>query len=90
MKRFFKYFIFLGTALDSGKKGELLVKGPQVTRRYYNRPEETEDAFLDGWFRTGDIGYCNKDGLFFITDRLKELIKVSVLQLIQNFQSLYI
>lgn len=65
--------------MDLREKGEILAKGPQVTRGYYNRPEETNNAFLDGWLRTGDIGYCNNDGNIFITDRLKELIKVSII-----------
>lgn len=67
-----------------GEEGELLVKGPNVTRGYFNMPEETERAFMDGWFRTGDIGYCNVDGFIFITDRLKELIKVSCSVLINK------
>lgn len=60
-----------------GEEGELIVKGPNVTSGYFNRPEETEKAFMDGWFRTGDVGYCDEDGYFSITDRIKELIKVS-------------
>lgn len=53
------------------------MQGPQVMKKYHNRPEETENSFKDGWFKTGDIGFYNKNGYFFITDRLKELIKVN-------------
>ncbi|XP_074030495.1 uncharacterized protein [Leptinotarsa decemlineata] len=69
-----------GTPLGPNQTGELLVKGPQVMRGYHNRPEETKNAFLDGWFKTGDIAYYNDKRLVFITDRLKELIKVKGFQ----------
>ncbi|CAG9822644.1 unnamed protein product [Phaedon cochleariae] len=69
-----------GTPLGANQSGELLVKGPQVMRGYHNRPEETEKSFLDGWFRTGDLGHFNEEGFMFITDRLKELIKVKGFQ----------
>ncbi|CAH1997337.1 unnamed protein product [Acanthoscelides obtectus] len=64
------------TPLGVNETGEILVKGPQVMKGYHNRPEETANVFLDGWLRTGDIGYYNEDGFVFISDRLKELIKV--------------
>lgn len=61
-----------------GQKGEILVKGPTVMSRYYNKPAETHDAFTDdGWFRTGDAGYLDKDGALVLTDRLKDLFKTS-------------
>ncbi|XP_028142629.1 probable 4-coumarate--CoA ligase 3 isoform X1 [Diabrotica virgifera virgifera] len=65
-----------GTPLGPNEKGEILLKGPQVMKGYYNRPKETENTFLDGWLRTGDIGYYNEDNMLYISDRLKELIKV--------------
>lgn len=68
----------MGTPLGPNEPGELFVRGPQVMKGYYNRPEE--NVFLDGWFRTGDIMYYNQDGYLFITDRLKELIKVKGFQ----------
>ncbi|MET0547633.1 MAG: class I adenylate-forming enzyme family protein, partial [Caulobacterales bacterium] len=59
--------------LPVGESGELVVKGPIVTRGYYNKPEETAAAFTrDGWLRTGDIGRVNADGYLSLTGRLKE------------------
>jgi len=57
--------------------GEILVRGPSVFKGYWNRPEETENAFEDGWFKTGDIGNIDADGFLSVTDRKKELIKTS-------------
>jgi long-chain acyl-CoA synthetase len=62
--------------------GEILVKGPSVFKGYWNRPEETTNAFVDGqikdgWFKTGDIGNIDADGYLSVTDRKKDLIKTS-------------
>ncbi|RWZ59834.1 long-chain-fatty-acid--CoA ligase [Halobacillus fulvus] len=58
-----------------GEIGEIVVKGPQVMRGYWNRPEETAQVLSeDGWFRTGDMGYMNEDGYFFVVDRKKDMI----------------
>jgi acyl-coenzyme A synthetase/AMP-(fatty) acid ligase len=64
------------TELKRGKTGELAVKGPNVFVGYLNQPELTRECFTeDGYFKTGDIGHEDKDGSFYITDRVKELIK---------------
>src|SRR5437660_558108 len=57
--------------------GEILVKGPSVFQRYWNKPDETQNAFLDGWFKTGDIGNLDEEGFLSVTDRKKDLIKTS-------------
>jgi len=57
--------------------GEVLVRAPSVFQGYWNRPDETQAAFVDGWFKTGDIGNLDADGFLSITDRKKDLIKTS-------------
>jgi fatty-acyl-CoA synthase len=60
---------------EPGRTGEMWVQGPNVSVGYWNNPEATAAAFTpDGWFRTGDIGYIDEDGYFFIVDRLKDMI----------------
>lgn len=66
-----------GNDLPPGEKGELCVKGPQVMKRYWNRPEETDQVFLGEWFKTGDIATIDNDGFIKIVDRKKEMILVS-------------
>jgi long-chain acyl-CoA synthetase len=57
--------------------GEILVRGPSVFKGYWKRPDETANAFVDGWFKTGDIGNLDAEGFLSITDRKKDLIKTS-------------
>ncbi len=63
-----------GQVLPPGERGEVCVRGPQVMAGYYNRPEETRTAFVDGALRTGDIGYVDEDGYLFLIDRIKDVI----------------
>lgn len=66
--------------LGPDQPGELLIRGPQVMKGYHNKPEETENAFSDGWYRTGDIVKYDEDKMFYITDRIKDLVKVKGFQ----------
>ncbi len=63
------------TVLPTGEIGELVLKGPQVFKGYYNMPTETQNALRDGWLYTGDIARMDEDGYFYIIDRKKEVIK---------------
>jgi acyl-CoA synthetase (AMP-forming)/AMP-acid ligase II len=70
-----------GRELGVGQEGELLIRGPQIMKGYLNRPRETADSIdREGWYHTGDVGYVDEDGYFFIVDRTKELIKYKGLQ----------
>lgn len=66
-----------GADVDVGDVGEVVVRGPNVTRGYWRRPADDEDAFIDGWFRTGDIGLVDEDGYLYLVDRKRDLIIVS-------------
>jgi long-chain acyl-CoA synthetase len=66
-----------GKPVPVGKHGELIVKGPQVMKGYWQRPEETAQVIIDGWLRTGDIAQMDEDGHFYIVDRKKDMVLVS-------------
>jgi long-chain acyl-CoA synthetase len=63
-----------GPDARTGDIGELWVRGPNVVRGYWNRPAETSEAFTDGWFHTGDLGYIDADGYVYVVDRLKDVV----------------
>jgi long-chain acyl-CoA synthetase len=63
--------------LPPGEEGEIVLRGPQVMRGYWNRPEETALAFAGGWFHTGDFGRMDGEGYFWIVDRLKDMINTA-------------
>ena len=70
-----------GKELGINEQGEVLIKGPHVMKGYLNNEEATKHCIdEDGWFHTGDIGYADEDGYFFIVDRVKELIKYKAYQ----------
>ena len=60
--------------LQVGEIGEIAIKGPQVMKGYWNRPEDTAATFTDDWFLTGDLGYMDENGYFYVVDRKKDMI----------------
>jgi long-chain acyl-CoA synthetase len=66
-----------GNVLPQGERGEIQIKGPQVMKGYYNKPEETAKIIKDGWLSTGDVGFMDEEGYFKIVDRKKDMILVS-------------
>ncbi|WP_194238305.1 class I adenylate-forming enzyme family protein [Streptomyces spongiae] len=63
-----------GRPVADGTVGEVWVRGPNIMLGYLNRPEETSQALVDGWYRTGDGGYYDEDGYVFLVDRIKDMI----------------
>jgi malonyl-CoA/methylmalonyl-CoA synthetase len=60
--------------IGPGETGEIWLKGPAVTPGYWQKPEETAKTFVDGWFRSGDLGRLDEEGYYYLTDRLKHII----------------
>jgi long-chain acyl-CoA synthetase len=74
-----------GKPLPAGEVGEICIRGPQVMKGYWNRPDETAKVFTaDGWFRTGDMGFMDEKGSIKITDRKKDMIVVSGFKVFPN------
>jgi acyl-CoA synthetase (AMP-forming)/AMP-acid ligase II len=63
-----------GEALDGGDVGELWIKGPNVVKGYFNKPEATEASFTDGWLHSGDVARLDDEGFVFIVDRAKDMV----------------
>ncbi|MCM2531458.1 AMP-binding protein [Neobacillus pocheonensis] len=63
-----------GEHLPEGEVGEIAIKGPQVMKGYWNRPEDTDQTLQDGWLLTGDLGYMDEQGYFYVVDRKKDMI----------------
>jgi malonyl-CoA/methylmalonyl-CoA synthetase len=64
-----------GADVDDGDSGELLVRGPQVFREYWRRPQETAESFVDGWFRTGDVAVRDSEGYRLLGRSSVDIIK---------------
>lgn len=72
------------TEVPVGQEGELCIRGPQIMKGYWNRPEETAIALRDGWLYTGDVSRMDEDGFFYIVQRKKDMIIVSGFNVFPN------
>lgn len=68
--------IYGNTVMPPNRRGEIIYRGPQTIKEYWNKPEETAYALRNGWMYSGDIGYMDEDGYFYIVDRKKDMINV--------------
>jgi long-chain acyl-CoA synthetase len=73
-----------GLDVEFGDPGEIVVRGPNVFKGYWHRDQETERAFRDGWFRTGDVAVADEEGYLYIVDRKRDLIIVSGFNVFPN------
>ncbi len=73
-----------GADVAPGEAGELLIKGPQVMRGYWQRPQDTANVLRDGWLATGDVAVMDEDGYLAIVDRKKDMIVVSGFKVFPN------
>lgn len=62
--------------LETGGRGEIILKGPAIFKEYWANPAATQEAFRDGWFHTGDVGHIDEEGYFYIDDRMKDIVIV--------------
>ena len=69
-----RIFDFNDNELPQGQEGEIVLKGPMVMKGYWNMPDATKEVIVNNWLHTGDIGYMDADGYFYITDRKKDII----------------
>ncbi|MCK5836233.1 MAG: AMP-binding protein [Desulfobacula sp.] len=60
--------------VQSGQTGEIWLKGPGISPGYWRKPKKTQETFVDGWFRTGDLGRVDDVGYYYLTDRIKHII----------------
>ena len=63
-----------GSLADVGEPGEIYIQGPNIMTGYWNRPEETAHALVDGWYRSGDVAWQDADGYLYVVDRAKDMI----------------
>ena len=63
-----------GKELPTGEVGELAARGPNIMKGYWNKPEQTAEVLVDGWYRSGDMGYMDDEGFVFLVDRAKDMI----------------